>query len=417
MQRRQQATLFCSLFLIGSAEVVAGPMMAQMGRSFGVASSQIAYLPAAYGLAYAPVALLAGPLSDRWGRKRPLQLGLFGFALLCLLMAFVHTLAAAVALAALTGVCAAVIQPNSLSLVGDASPPDQVARRLGHTLAGLMLAFVITPAVAGVVADAFGWPASYLLLSALAWMALAAVTLVFPTRPRTAMAPSQEAKPARGFWAAHRGALCTPDAARRLSASYLWLGWVAGFGALAAQVCARKLGLTPTEAGLLAGWFGLVIVAGNLSGPWLQSRLGDAALPLSALTAAVGIAAFLLPLQQMVSLAIAGIPWAFAYGAAGPLHHGRLSNLSVTFRGTLNSYHAALLNLGIFSVSLLMGTLSLGAADPKFCILVAFVATCGTWPLLGDLAARKPPAAAPDARRWPARQTEEVARGSELDRT
>ena len=61
MKTRQLATLFCSLFLIGSAEVVASPMMAQMGRSFGVPSSEIAYLPAAYGLAYGPVALLAGP--------------------------------------------------------------------------------------------------------------------------------------------------------------------------------------------------------------------------------------------------------------------------------------------------------------------------------------------------------------------
>src|SRR5690606_11418272 len=102
MNRRQQVTLFVSLFLIGSAEVIASPMMAQMGRSFGVSSSQIAYLPAAYGLAYGPFALLVGPLSDRWGRKRPLQLGLLGFGLLCAAMPFVTRLPTAVVVAALT---------------------------------------------------------------------------------------------------------------------------------------------------------------------------------------------------------------------------------------------------------------------------------------------------------------------------
>lgn len=380
MNPRQQATLFCSLYLIGSAEVVASPMMAQMGRSFGVASSQIAYLPAAYGLAYGPVALLAGPLSDRWGRKRPLQLGLLGFALLCALMPSASGLTMAVLIAALTGVCAAIIQPNSLSLVGDESPPDEVAHRLGRALAGLMLAFVLTPVVAGWLADAVSWQAAYLVLSAMAFAALVAVSGVFANRPR----PAQQTLPS--FWASHRGALHTPQAVRRLSASYLWLGWVAGFGAVAAEVCARKLHLSPTDAGLLAGWFGIVIVAGNVSStPW-QKLAGEAALPWAALVSALGIAAFMLPADSMLALGLAGTPWAFGYGCAGPLHHGKLSNLSSAYRGTINSYHASLLNLGIFSVSLLMGTLALGTNAPWFSMIVAVVATCGVWPLMGSRA-------------------------------
>jgi len=208
----------------------------------------------------------------------------------------------------------------------------------------------------------------------------------------------QPAQARQAFWAAHLRALQTPDALKRLSASYLWLGWVAGFGAVAAEVCARKLALSPTEAGLLAGWFGIVIVAGNvLSTPW-QKLAGDAALPLAALSASLGIAAFLLPLDSMLALGLAGVPWAFGYGAAGPLHHGRLSNLSTLCRCTINSYHASLLNLGIFSVSMLMGTLALGAADPIFCISVAFVATCGTWPLLGGIANWRTGSTAPGAR-------------------
>lgn len=394
MNPRQQATLFCSLFLIGSAEVIASPMMAQMGRSFGVPSSQIAYLPAAYGLAYGPVALLAGPLSDRWGRKRPLQTGLLGFALLCAAMPLVSHLGLAVLVAALTGICAAIIQPNALSIVGDEAPPDEVAKRLGQALAGLMLAFVLTPVAAGALAEALGWQAAYLGLAALALGAWLAVTLAF--RRRTAAQPGG-ARPA--FWAAHLAALRTPDAVKRLSASYLWLGWVAGFGAVSAEVCARKLALSPGQAGLLAGWFGIVIVAGNvLSNPW-HRLAGPAALPLAALSASLGMAAFLLPVDSMLALGIAGVPWALGYGAAGPLHHGRLSNLSTSSRGTINSYHASLLNLGIFSVSLLMGTLALGAADPVFCGVVAFVATCGTWPLLNGLGpGRRASAQATDAR-------------------
>lgn len=375
MNRSQSTTLFGSLFLIGSAEVVASPMMAYMGTHFGVPSSQIAYLPAAYGLAYGPVALLAGPLSDRFGRKHPLQCGLLGFVLLCALMPSAGSLHMAVLIAALTGVCAAIIQPNALSLVGDAAAPEEVAHRLGQALAGLMLAFVVTPVLAGWLADAMGWQAAYYGLAGLALAALLAVTRVFQAQ---ATRPVSHAS----FWAAHQGALRTRGALPRLFASYAWLGWIAGFGAVVAEVCARKLTLSPTQAGLITGWFGVVIIAGNLASTPLRRLWGEAALPMLALLSAAGVAAFLLPVDSMLGLAIAGAPWAFGYGCAGPMHHGKLSNLSDAYRGTINSYHASLLNLGIFSVSLMMGLLMSGASLQAFCAVVAGVAVLGALPLL-----------------------------------
>ena len=49
----QLSILAAALFLVGSAEVVAGPLMTAMAPDFGVLPAAIAYLPAAYGLAYA----------------------------------------------------------------------------------------------------------------------------------------------------------------------------------------------------------------------------------------------------------------------------------------------------------------------------------------------------------------------------
>ncbi|MFE8644827.1 MFS transporter [Sphingomonas sp. NCPPB 2930] len=371
MHRKQLAALFSCLFLIGSAEVVAGPMMAFMGPHFGVAPAKIAYLPAAYGLAYAVVALLAGPFSDRFGRRRPLQAGLCGFALFGALVPSAPHLTAAVALSALTGVCAAIIQPNALSLVGDEAPADQVGRLIGRVFIGLMLAFVLTPAMAGWLADTAGWQSAYYLLSGAAVVVLWRVSAVFPQRVRSARTA------ALAFGAAHRHALSVPGAVLRLSASYLWLGWVAGFGAVVAAVCARKLALSPTDAGLLAGFYGAAVIAGNMSNARLHRLLGDRALPLMALVSAAGILAFLLPLDAMVPLALAGFPWAFGYGCAGPLHHARLSALSDRYRGTINSYHASLLNLGIFSVSFTMGQLASAAALPVFYLVVSGVGILG----------------------------------------
>src|SRR6218665_1763530 len=160
MQTQQIAALFACLFLIGSAEGVARPMMSAMSVDFGVRSSAIAYLPAAYGLSYGAVALIAGPLSDRWWAKVPLQERLLCLALLNASIPRAAHLPAAPVLPALAGLCAAIIQPNALPLVADESPPEQGGRRLGQVFIGLMLAFVLTPVLAGPLADALGWRSS-----------------------------------------------------------------------------------------------------------------------------------------------------------------------------------------------------------------------------------------------------------------
>jgi predicted MFS family arabinose efflux permease len=193
--------------------------------------------------------------------------------------------------------------------------------------------------------------------------------------------------------ATHREALKTPGARRRLSASYLWLGWVAGFGAVVAEVASRKLSLSPTDTGLLAGFYGLAVIAGNLASGKLQRMAGEAALPGAALVAAVGLLGFMLPVGSMAQLALLGLPWAFGYGCAGPLHHARLSALSERCRGTINSYHASLLNLGIFSVSFALGTVVPRFSVTLFCGLVGVVTLLGACLLIP----------------WPRRKTQAVA--------
>jgi len=272
MNRNQLAALISSLFLIGSAEVVTGPMMKVMGPHFGVPSSYIAYLPAAYGLTYGIAAIFTGPFSDRFGRKRLLQFGLSGYAIFCALIPNVPNLAAAVAVSALIGVCAAVIQPNALSLVGDEAPPEQVGQFIGRVFIGLMLAFVLTPILVGRLADMAGWQSAYYGLSAMAIVVLLAVSAVFPHHP-------ENKDHAVSAWATHRGALTIKGIIKPLSASYLWLGWVAGFGAVVPEICVRKLALSSTSTGILAGFYGMAIISGNLFSVQMHRLLGNAALP------------------------------------------------------------------------------------------------------------------------------------------
>ncbi|PWB93914.1 MFS transporter [Methylosinus sporium] len=380
----QLSILAAALFLVGSAEVVAGPLMTAMAPDFGVAPAAIAYLPAAYGLAYAGFAIIAGPLSDRFGRKRPLQAGLLGFALFSAGLANSSNLSVAIALSGLAGLCGAFVQPNSLSFVADSSSPEEVDVRTARVFIGLMSAFVVTPSIAGWIADRFGWRYAYYLLALLAALAFVAVSAAFrPGRSHGGGVVS--------FVATHRGALATPGVLRRLAASYFWLGSVAGFGVVVADVAARKLALSPTDAGLLAGFFGLVTIAGNLAGPLVRRLLSYRALPIACLAASAGVFAFALPAGSVAQLALIGLPWAFGYGCGGPLHHARLSGMSAQFRGTINSYHASLLNLGIFSTSFLFGALAPSGLGAFFALIGGISLIGATLLVVANLAERRAP--------------------------
>jgi predicted MFS family arabinose efflux permease len=358
------------LFVIGSAEVMAGPMMPAMGVHFRVPSSSIALLPAAYGLVYGLIALIAGPLSDRFGRKAPLVAGLVGHAAAMFALPQSGHLPMAISLSGFAGCCAAIIQPNALAMVADNSPPDEIGRRIAQVFVGLMTAFVITPLASGWMASALGWQYAYYVLAGLALLCCIGVASRCPA--------SKQASPALSLLSAHGAALRTPGVRAGLATSFLWLGWTAGFGAIVAEVAARSLTLDPASAGVLAGWFGVVVIGGNLCGDALERRWPRAALPMLAGSSAVGVAAFAMPMNSPFLLALLGMPWAFGYGAAGPLHHARLNRLSARWRGTINSYHASLLNLGIFAVSSLYAAATLHVSLGFFCAIVSCICLCGT---------------------------------------
>ena len=87
-------------------------------RDSGVLSDeQIAWVVDAYTLSFAALLLPAGKLSDRWGRRRMLLVGLAGFAVVSAATAFSWALWQLVTLRVVLGVCAALIYPATLSSI------------------------------------------------------------------------------------------------------------------------------------------------------------------------------------------------------------------------------------------------------------------------------------------------------------
>jgi EmrB/QacA subfamily drug resistance transporter len=121
----------------------------------GIASQQ--WVVDAYLLTLGSLILVAGSLSDLFGRKRVFGAGLIGFALASVVCAVAPNVPLLIAGRGLQGVAGALLVPSSLALIIGTFPNDQQGRAIGRWTAWTGIAFVIGPLVGGLLVDAGSW--------------------------------------------------------------------------------------------------------------------------------------------------------------------------------------------------------------------------------------------------------------------
>jgi multidrug resistance protein len=150
-------TLFGVLFLGVSDTQLVPPLLPLIARDLGVTPGRAGTVVTTYSLAAAAFALLAGPISDRIGRKKVLLGGLIVFAIASFSTYHVSTFNGLLILRAITGIAAGTLSTTSLSFAGDYYPYEQRGRAMGILSMGYFVAFVIGIPVGALVADRLGW--------------------------------------------------------------------------------------------------------------------------------------------------------------------------------------------------------------------------------------------------------------------
>ncbi len=225
---------------------------AQVARATGL-------LTAIYMLALFICAPVWGWLSDTWGRRRILLIGLIGFSVTMIASVLSDTLAAIYVGRALTGIFAAAVTPVALAAVTDMSSGKMaLGRRLSFVSMAGISGFLFGPTLgvalsrlpgAGGAAGALTVP--LLVTGGLALVAAIAVAVAIPAR----IMPAQRLDDA-----------LVPTPAPRLVWQLLILGFVvsAGVGVFEVGLALRgkqELGLTPVQIAAMFTTCSLVMIA------------------------------------------------------------------------------------------------------------------------------------------------------------
>jgi EmrB/QacA subfamily drug resistance transporter len=160
MTRKQRTVLLISIlasfvaFLDGSVINVALPAMAaELGG--GLILQQ--WVVDAYLITLGALMLIAGSLSDLFGRKRILVTGLIGFGITSLLCAVAPTGEFLVISRALQGCTGALLVPSSLALIISSFSGPAQGKAIGSWTAWTGMAFLVGPLLGGLLVDSGSW--------------------------------------------------------------------------------------------------------------------------------------------------------------------------------------------------------------------------------------------------------------------
>jgi EmrB/QacA subfamily drug resistance transporter len=160
MTKNQRLVLIISIlasflsFLDGSVVNVALPAIVhELGG--GLAVQQ--WVNSAYMITLGSLILVAGSLSDIFGRKKILVWGVIGFGIASILCAITPTAPLLIIARALQGIFGALLVPSSLALIISSFNGPAQGKAIGSWTAWTGISFLIGPLVGGLLVDSLSW--------------------------------------------------------------------------------------------------------------------------------------------------------------------------------------------------------------------------------------------------------------------
>lgn len=247
------------------------PALPALTAGFGAPMSQAQLTLTALLLCFGVSQLVWGPLSDRYGRRPVLLIGMTGFVAASIGAVFAPSMEQLIVWRAVQGVAMGAGVMCARAIVRDLYAPSEGARVMSKGLTGLGLIACTASPLGGLLSDLFNWRISLMSLAVFGAIALAVVAWRFEEtltqrnpralEPRTLVANWLQIARHPTFWAF----------ALLSTASY---GGLFTFLAASSFVFIRVLGLSTTAYGLVMFSMSLTYILGTFLCRYLLPRRG-----------------------------------------------------------------------------------------------------------------------------------------------
>lgn len=353
------------------------PILPFFARRFGASPVQMGLLVTFWALSQFAAAPFWGAAADRVGRKPVLIIGLAGYAIGFMAMAFAQSYAMLLGARILGGLLSASVMPAGQAIAADLSAPEDRGAVMGHMAAGFGMGFLVGPALGGALALA-GPAVPFYAAAAASVLALPLVIL------RVAEPPVD----ARRAAAARLGGLAVVETLRSPEMPLYLMSFAGTFGgssmfSMLGYYAMDRAGGSPSHVGLMFTALGLgAVVTQALLVGRVTRRWGEpAGIRIGFLVGAVGFLAVALAGQPATITAAVGLT-SVAMALIRPSLAALNSRLTTTGYGTSLGMQTSFDSLGRTLGPLWAGTIYHAAmAGP-------FLAAAGVYLLAGIAALR-----------------------------
>jgi MFS family permease len=132
----------------------------------GLSNSQVAWVASAFSLAYGIGQLPGGWLADRLGRRAMIAIGVFGVAIIGILVGLSTTYLLLILLLVVMGIVGGGYHPAATPWISASVGEQNQGRAIGFHFVGGGAGFFVAPFIGGVIAAAWGWHQAFIIMAA-----------------------------------------------------------------------------------------------------------------------------------------------------------------------------------------------------------------------------------------------------------
>jgi DHA1 family multidrug resistance protein-like MFS transporter len=285
MNRRNLIILALTMVVIMLGFGMVMPIMPFLVDSLGATGSDLGWLVAIYALMQLIFAPIWGSVSDRFGRKPILLLGIVGYAVFLILFGLATRLWMLFLARSLAGILSSATQPTMMAYISDCSPEKERSGDMGKLGAAMGLGIILGPGLGGWLAsDSLSLPFFFAAGLALVTLALVAIFLPESLPPASRVKTAMKTVDPQRLWQA----LIGPVGVLFLLSALVSFG-LTSFEATFGLYALQKYGFDTAQVGTIYVVVGLgaALTQGLLTGP-LTKKWGETAVIKGSLLAGAG---------------------------------------------------------------------------------------------------------------------------------
>lgn len=278
-------SVLAALAAVGSfATNILLPSLPSMARDLNVSTAAVSSTISVYLAVFAVGQLIVGPLSDRYGRWKPVMFGLGIFVLGSLWCEFSTTLPMLLVGRTIQALGACAASVLSRAIARDLLSGEELTRALAFIMVAMAAAPGFSPLIGGLLDTTTGWRSEFLVVGLFgATVAFAYFRCVGETHRPDGNVSIQLTAILRGYW----GLLTDRRFIAPAGTLGLFMGALFAMFSVSPRVLIDGLGFSPIQLGLFFATTVLAVFASGMAGPRLAIRFGQARATIMGLVIAV----------------------------------------------------------------------------------------------------------------------------------